>query len=100
MSNCCKSKSQEYFFPTFLQFMYLTVIFAVVYAIIYDFSGGSDSKESACYAGDPGSIPGWEDPLEKRMATHSSILAQKIPWTEESGATVHGVTQAWAWLSD
>ena len=26
---------------------------------------------------------GWEDPLEKRMATHSSILAWKIPWTEE-----------------
>ena len=28
--------------------------------------------------------PGWEDPLEKEMATHSSILAWKIPWTEES----------------
>ena len=28
---------------------------------------------------------GWEDPLEKRMATHSNILAWKIPWTEESG---------------
>ena len=28
---------------------------------------------------------GWEDPLEKRMATHSSILAWKIPWTEEPG---------------
>ena len=28
---------------------------------------------------------GWEDPLEKAMATHSSILAWKIPWTEESG---------------
>ena len=28
---------------------------------------------------------GWEDPLEKEMATHSSILAWKIPWTEESG---------------
>ena len=28
---------------------------------------------------------GWEDPLEKGMATHSSILAWKIPWTEESG---------------
>ena len=28
---------------------------------------------------------GWEDPLEKRMATHSSILAWRIPWTEESG---------------
>ena len=27
----------------------------------------------------------WEDPLEKRMATHSSILAWRIPWTEESG---------------
>ena len=28
---------------------------------------------------------GWEDPLEKEMATHSSILAWKIPWTEETG---------------
>ena len=28
---------------------------------------------------------GWEDPLEKEMATHSSTLAQKIPWMEEPG---------------
>ena len=28
---------------------------------------------------------GWEDPLEKEMATHSSILAWRIPWREESG---------------
>ena len=28
---------------------------------------------------------GWEDPLEKVMATHSSILAWRIPWTEEPG---------------
>ena len=28
---------------------------------------------------------GWEDPLEKEMATHSSTLASKIPWTEEPG---------------
>ena len=28
---------------------------------------------------------GWEDPLEKEKATHSSILAWEIPWTEESG---------------
>ena len=28
---------------------------------------------------------GWEDPLEKEMATHSSILAPRIPWTEEPG---------------
>ena len=42
-------------------------------------------KESACNAGDTGSIPGQEDPLEKEMATHSSILAWKIPWTEKPG---------------
>ena len=37
---------------------------------------------------------GWEDLLEKEMETHSSILAWKIPWTEEPGrATVHGVTE-------
>ena len=35
--------------------------------------------------GDTGSIPGQEDPLEKEMATHSSILAWEIPWTEEPG---------------
>ena len=28
---------------------------------------------------------GWEDPLEEEMATHSSILTLRIPWTEESG---------------
>ena len=28
---------------------------------------------------------GWEDPLEEEMATHSNILAWRIPWTEESG---------------
>ena len=32
---------------------------------------------------DMGPIPGWEDPLEEGMATHSSILAWRIPWTEE-----------------
>ena len=36
-------------------------------------------------AGDPGLIPGLEDPLESEMAIHSSILAWKIPWTEEPG---------------
>ena len=36
-----------------------------------------------------------ENPLEKEMATHPSILAWEIPWTEEpGGATVHGVTRA------
>ena len=38
---------------------------------------------------------GWEDPLEKEMATHSSILAWRIPWMEEpGGATVHGVAES------
>ena len=40
------------------------------------FPGGSDGKECA---------PGREDPLEKEMATHSSILGWRIPWTEEPG---------------
>ena len=34
---------------------------------------------------DVGSVSGWEDPLEEGMATHSSILAWRIPWTEEPG---------------
>ena len=38
---------------------------------------------------------GWEDSLEKRMATHSSIDAWEIPWTEEpGGAAVHGVAMS------
>ena len=55
---------------------------------MYIYSGflrSSVGKESACNAGDPGLILGWEDPLEKEMATHSSILAWRIPWTEEPG---------------
>jgi len=40
-------------------------------------------KESTCNAGDTGSILNWEDPLEKKMATHSSILAWEIPWRKE-----------------
>ena len=43
-------------------------------------------KASAYNAGDPGLIPGsGRFPLEKEMATHSSTLAWKIPWTEEPG---------------
>ena len=35
--------------------------------------------------GDGSSVPGQEDPLEKEMATHSSIFAWELPWTEEPG---------------
>ena len=99
------------------------------------FLDSSVSKESACNAGDPGSIPGsgsspgegigysiqfswaflvaqlvknpptmretwvrslgWKDPLEKGKATHSSILAWRIPWT-----IVHGVAKSCTRLSD
>ena len=47
-------------------------------AIKLYFPGGSDGKESTSNVGDMGSIPGWEDPLEEGMATHSSILG--LPW--------------------
>ena len=54
------------------------------------FPGGSAGKESACSAEDLGLIMGWEDPLERGKATHSSILAY----------TVHGVAKSWTQLSD
>ena len=44
-----------------------------------DFPGGSDGNASAYNAGDLGSIPGSEDPLEKEMATHSSIREVFMP---------------------
>ena len=47
---------------------------------------GSVSKELACNVGDPQvRFLDQEDPLEKGMATHFSILAWRIPWTEEPG---------------
>ena len=46
---------------------------------------GPDGKECACKVGDLGRSLGGEDPLEKGMAIHSSILAWRIPWTEEPG---------------
>ena len=51
----------------------------------WGFPGSSAGKESTCNAGGTGSIPRWEDPLEKAMATHSSMLAWRIAWTEEPG---------------
>ena len=48
-------------------------------------SGVSDCKESASNAGDMGLIPGQEDPVEKGMATHSSILTWRTLWTKKPG---------------
>ena len=47
--------------------------------------GGSVVKNSSANAEAAGSVLGQEDPVEKEMAGHSSILACKIPWTEEPG---------------
>ena len=54
-------------------------------SIIMGFPDGSVVKNLPANAGDAGLILGQEDPLEKEMATHSSILAWRIPWTEEPG---------------
>ena len=105
------------------------------------FPDSSAGRESACNAGDPGSIPGsgrspgegigyplqyswasviaqtvkyppamqetwvrslaWEDPLEEGMATHSSILAWRIPMDRGAWqATVHGVAKSQTRLSN
>ena len=45
--------------------------------------GGTVVKNLPANAGDPGSILSQEDPLEREIATHSSMLAWEIPWTEE-----------------
>ena len=50
-------------------------------SLIINRASSSAGKESACSVGDLG----WEDPLEEGMATHPSILAWKVPWTEEPG---------------
>ena len=54
-------------------------------SVPWSFPGGSDGKESACSVGDWVRSQGQKDSLEMGMATHSSILAQIIPRTEEPG---------------
>ena len=63
------------------------------------FPGGTIIKNRPANAGDTrdvGSIPGWEDPLEKEMATCSDILAWESPMDRGPWwATVHEVTKSW-----
>ena len=62
--------------------------FQIAYALGINsgnFPNSSVGKESSCNAGDRVQFLGQEDPLEKEMATHSSILAWRIPWTEVPG---------------
>ena len=68
---------------------------------ILDFPGRPDSQQSACNARDPESIPCWKDPLEKGMATHSSILAWRISMDRGAWwAIVHRVAKSQTRLSD
>ena len=62
------------------------------------FPGGSDSEEFTCKVGDLRLIPGLGDPMEKGKATHSGILAWRIPWTEELG--IQGAANSWTQLSN
>ena len=56
-----------------------TAVFFVLSLVKSKFPSGSDSKESACNAGDQVQSLDQEDSLEKGMTTHSSILTRRIP---------------------
>ena len=88
--NICANRASSKFigtiFPTaFAHFVSLCDIL-VILLIFQTFSpGDSAGKESACNAGNPSSIPEWGRSPGEKMATHSSVLAWTIPWTEELG---------------
>ena len=73
----------------------------LAYTIRWGFPGSSDSKEPACNLETWVQPLGWEDPLEEGMATHSSMLAWRLPTDRGTWrATVCGVTESGTWLSD
>ena len=62
---------------------------------------GSGVKNSAANAGDSGLIYNWDDPLEKEMAAHSSILTWKMLWTEEPGGLESiGSQKSQTWINN
>ena len=61
------------------------IYFKTILINLWGFPGGSDGKESAAMQESQVGSLGREDLLEKGMATNSSILGWKIPWTEEPG---------------
>ena len=64
--------------------------------------GGTMIKNPPANAGDRREVCslGWDNPLEEGMATYSSILAWRIPWTEEHGGLVQGIEKSQTRLSD
>ena len=69
------------YIPTPIPYLYLDSYSCITRG----FPGGLDGKESACNARERVRSLSREDPLKKGMATHSSIVAWRIPWTEEPG---------------
>ena len=69
-------------------------LFEINYLILGGFPGGSVVKNPPAMQEMWAWSLGGEDPMEAEMATHSSILAGEIPWTEGPGG------KSWTWLSD
>ena len=111
---CCslETTSTQYAGVTGGSFLFLkdhTVVFVKFFKLPFNplqyswgFPGGSDDKESACNAGDPGTILGLgRSPGGEAMATHSSILAWRILMDKGAWwATIHGVTKSQTQLSN
>ena len=64
------------------------------------FPGGSDNKNLPAMQETRIQSLSQEGPLEEGMATHSSVPAWRIPWTEEPGGCKSTGSQSWGWLSD
>ena len=91
--NCLLIKANKTFSCTFEKYIHKSQWFS---DLSMGFPGGSDGKESACKAGDPGSIPEGENPLEKGMATYLlQYSCLENPMDREAWrATVHRVAKS------
>ena len=96
----CFEKGRVSYLESFSQNLYFT--FVLIYVWCWVSQVALVVKNMPPKAGDAGNespIPGPEDPLEKGMATHSSILAWRIPWIEEPGGlqsiVLQRVRHAW-----
>ena len=70
--------------PPLLQSLHLHPLIILHFSTVVP-GGSEDNQDSACNAGDPGLIPGWEDLLEKEMATHSSRVTKSRTGLKELG---------------
>ena len=78
--------AKEVIFILYFPLIYFHSVSSFYKHVLYcNFPGGSDGKESACNAGDLGSIPGSGSTPAEENGNHPSTLAWKIPWTEEPG---------------